>query len=427
MTNGGAVSDGEEASRIKERYWLFGRIPVFVDAAGAVYADDLWARDLARHIAHIAHFNLCCPVMRGAQAPEGWRPLVGLTAENIIALRAERGWSGVIACALPNFFACLRAAKRAELVHSEAAGWPFPLSYYLLALRPFLRFRWIVNMESSFWLAPSEPGSRPTLRQRIGRHFHLFMVRACMRAADARLFTQAWYRDLILGENARRSLVNEAVWVDAADLLSDAAFADRRERRRDEPVRLLFPSRLVREKGVATVLGAIAKIEALQAGDAMEGPILIIDIMGSGVMEDEVRAFVAGHVGRVVALSFLAPVPYGAPFFAHLGRYDAFIVANLAEEQPRILYDGFSQGVPAVASRTTGVTQVARDGETAILFAPGSDTELADQLLQLTKPGARERLSAMGATALALARGRTHDTMHRTRVRFLTECLGLAT
>jgi glycosyltransferase involved in cell wall biosynthesis len=403
---------------IAASYVIFCRIPLFIDPEGMVHAPSLWALDLERHFEYILDFRICCPVIRSASLPADMQPLPALPSDRVIALGEDRGWGRVFANLLPNFLKVYRAARLARIVHSDIGGWPFPLSYYLLLLRPFSSFQWLINMESSFWM--KQVGVSAALSVRIRHHIHLFLSRACMRCADVRMFTQDWYREMLLGEDRRNCFINEAVWVQEQDLLSEPAF-EARAATRSGPVRLLFPTRLVPEKGIASVLAAIRDAETQLAG-AGETTRLIVDIIGSGPMEAAVRDFIAGHPGRAITVSFLDPVAYGAPFFELLGGYDAILVANLMEEQPRILFDAFSQGIPSIASRTSGIVQVVgADGDTTRLFTPGAVPELAARLVEAALD--RTALTAMGRRALTFAQGRTHRAMHLDRARYLAETL----
>lgn len=399
-------------------YTIYSRIPVFIADDGTVHSDLLWVIDLDEHSKYLTDLYLCCPVRRGGAAPSDWSAISTLRADRIMALAEDKGWGSVFRNLIPNFLAVSASLKKTKIAHGGLAGWAFPLDYYLLLLRPFRRFTWILNMESSFWL--KQAGARASLRTTIAHHLHLFLGRACMRAADIRLFTQDWYRELMLGSDQRNSMVNEAVWVNERDVANKSDY-DTRIARRDGPVRLLLPSRLLPDKGIGTVLQAVALLEKKWAGQ--DGPRLVVDVIGTGSMLDDIRTFIARHPSRAVSMTLLDPLPYGAPFFELLGRYDALIVANLKEEQPRIIFDGFSQGVPCIASRTTGVDQVAEEGKTGLLFTPGSAAELAAIMEEVA--AGRARLSEMGARALETAQDSTHQAMHRKRAHFLFDEMGL--
>jgi glycosyltransferase involved in cell wall biosynthesis len=182
------------------------------------------------------------------------------------------------------------------------------------------------------------------------------------------------------------------------------------------PTRLIFPARLLPEKGVDTVLSAIERWDALYGSEA--GPPVELDIIGEGSLAEQCRAFVAARDPAVrLRMRFLDQIPYGPAFFDLLRGYSAAIVANRQAEQARIMFDVMAQGLPVLASDTTGNRAVIEDGKTGAIF-PVDD---ADALATLIERAARDPmwLAAMGRTALATARGYSHSAMHRDREAFL--------
>ena len=233
------------------------------------------------------------------------------------------------------------------------------------------------------------------------------------------MFTQEWYRQQMIGGDRTRSLVNEASWVRDADLITDAEFTTK-QIAADGTVRLLLPTRLTPEKGILTFIDAIKELDRRSEEVATTGN-LAIHIIGSGPLEAELQSFIASRKSDHIEVSLLPPVPYGSEFFALLRRYDAVIVPIITEEQPRIIYDAFSQGVGCIASATSGILQVVKNGETANLFEPGSSRQLADKIAEAMESplGLRD----LGENALAYARNHTHEAMHRKRALFLQSIL----
>jgi glycosyltransferase involved in cell wall biosynthesis len=402
---------------IREPYALLTRIPLYEDIDG-FYTDDLWEKDLSAHLRYISDFRICCPVEPVSAATGPLKRVTGLADAQIFPLRIDRGWGSVVANILPNFSQVARAVRGSEIVHSGCAGWAFPLAYYVLLLRPFRRFKWINVVESSFWI---KPASGPvSARQWIEHHVHEFMVRRCVRASDARIFTQDWYRETYLG-SSKAALVAPAVWLDENDLRADADLAAAHAE--DCPVRLIFPARLEAEKGVDAVLAAVARWE--ERFGRVAGPSLQIDIVGEGALAERCRQYVAARPEESrLQMRFLDPVPYGEPFFALLRGYDAAIVANRQAEQARIVFDVMSQGLTCLASDTTGNIAVIAEGDTGAIF-PVDD---ADALAGLFDHAAHDpsALRAMGQKALAAARGYSHAAMHAQREVFLRDTLQLS-
>jgi len=398
------------------RYTIFNRIPLYRRADGRLLTDLLWAHDLEAHLDYLPGLHLCCPV-RDADAADTTEPLVeiGLDPSRVYPLRHNIGWASVARNLLPGFVTVIRAARESDVVHSGGAGWPFPLSFYLLLIRPFVRFKWVMLIESSFWRL--EPGETGSLRQRIAHYSHAALLPLCLKAADARIFTQSEYRRSLFG-GTEATLVYPAVWVDSEHLETDGGLAARQAAARSRPPRVIFPARLVLEKGVDTVMAAVRKL-----GDSIPapaGPVLEFDIMGDGDMAAACRAFAGDHGS--VRVSFVEPVKYGPEFFARLRKYDALVVANRKAEQPRIVFDAFSQCLPVIGSRTPGILDIVTE-ETSVLFEPGNAEELAASLKGLIEDP--EAFAARGRAALALTRKYTHREMHRVREEFLRETLGL--
>ncbi len=387
---------------IDRPYTLFTRIPLYRAEDGVFYTDDLWEKDLSLHLEYLPRFHICCPVQPWEPGCGANTPMPGLHPDRVVALRRDRGWGSVAANLIPNFLSVIRATKSGAIVHSSGAGWAFPLSYYLLLLRPFIRFQWLMVIESTFWMIPA--GERPGLRKRLSEKLHRFWVTRCLRAADARLFTQDWYRTELLGE-AGNCLITPASWIDEGRIL------DTPPARAPGPLRLIFPTRMIPEKGIETVLSAIEHY-----GRTPDAPPLELDLIGDGSLAARARGFVRDHQGTA-ALRFLDTVPYGPPFFELIRGYDGVLIANLTEEQPRIVFDAFSQALPCIASATNGIRSLVRDGENGYLFPPGDVKALTALLERLAS--APDALADLKRPALDVARKYTHREMHRARERFL--------
>ena len=395
---------------ISECYTMFSSIPIAEDPDGSLYTDCLWAKDLLLHFDYLQNFRLCCPLVPRTDKSLADTPLPTLRRDQIIALRESRGWWEVLVNLIPNLLIVWRAARTSEILHAGGAGWPFPLAYYLLLLKPILRSRWIMVIESTFWM--SAANSRPSWRAALIERLQGALIRRCLQKADIRIFTSDWYRKVLFGRHDN-CLIAPAVWIDEAMILPDEDVLPRSS----GPLRLILPTRLVPEKGVKTVLEALALYNRADHGLPME-----IGIIGSGPLAEQVRSFVSGSTANN-PVHFLDPVPYGPEFFKILRDYDAVLIASLTEEQPRIAFDAFSQGLPCVASRTNGNVSVIEEGITGYFFTPGDAESLAGLLARLAD--APERLTILRKNALSAAHRNNHQQMHRTRRIFLEAYLRL--
>jgi glycosyltransferase involved in cell wall biosynthesis len=117
----------------------------------------------------------------------------------------------------------------------------------------------------------------------------------------------------------------------------------------------------------------------------------------------------------------LGTVPYGAPLFALIREYDALVVPTITDEQPRIVFDAYSQGVPVLASDTAGLRSCVREGDTGMLI-PANNVAALVALLQDASQH-RVELKQLGLQSLKYAREMTHQEMHRQRVVLLKDML----
>ncbi len=395
---------------ITKPYLLLIRIPFTRNHAGRLFCDLLWAKDLKLHLNYLADFSICCPVVYS----EDVHKLVDITdypIRSIHELKMDVGIVSVIRNLAPNFFRVAYACKRAAIVHSSGAGWAFPLSFYVLIIKYFTKFQWVMVIESSFWMRGNN--EKAGLRSMIRHQVYKILLTACVKSADARIFTQSFYRHFFLGEDTQRTLIAPAIWVEEENILSPDAFERRHAHRKAAVLECIYPARLIEDKGVLVLFAAIRLLQAA-------GVQVRISIMGTGALEKMCRDFAQQDFGSV-AVVFIEPVEYGPAFFAVLSQYDVVLVPNMKEEQPRIIFDAFSQGCCVIASNTSGIVDMTIDGENVIIFERGNSKSLANAIQSIANQP--ELIRAIGFHALNYIRGKSHQQMHRERERFLTDVL----
>jgi glycosyltransferase involved in cell wall biosynthesis len=140
---------------------------------------------------------------------------------------------------------------------------------------------------------------------------------------------------------------------------------------------VLAVGRLVRKKGFEYLIDAMA----LLAGSA---PAAVLVIAGGGDLEPELRARAtrAGLGGRV---HFPGPVDH-ADVARLLAAADVVAVPSVRDDYgnvdglPNVVLEAMASGTPVVASRTGGIGDVVRDGETGRLVPERDVRALADAL-----------------------------------------------
>jgi len=152
-------------------------------------------------------------------------------------------------------------------------------------------------------------------------------------------------------------------------------------------------TRLTRQKGIPALLQAAARVHAVRPGVRFllvgprqsEGPLAVT------------QAEVDAHAPYVVATGRRAYVP------SLLGLADVFVFpTEYREGVPRAVLEAALAGLPIVATRMPGCTDVVRDGWSGRLVPPRDPAALADAILAMLRD--REAARVMGRNAAGLVR-----------------------
>jgi len=395
-------------SPIKEPYLLCVCVPVSIDGEGRRWTDELWAKDLELHLAYLDDLTLASPtVQEQPRERDTCLDQPPFDRLKFIDLPYPRGYGAAIRC-LPGIVRKLwSGARNASIVHSGFGSWPIAEGWVLTPIGKFQKKLVVTNVESSFW---RQSGPHVSWRKRILSSVMEQLTRLAVRSADLRFFTSKAYAAELLPENAPRSYIVPATWVNEEWILSDEGAAAAWDAKQGA-TRLIFAGRLVAEKGVDVLLKAI---------DETRDASVEITIIGEGPMREQcVRAAQENHGS--VSVQFLDPVQYGEPFLATLRKHDAVLLPSLSSEQPRLLFDAFSQAVPVIGSATGGICEVVEAGVTGRLIPPGDAGALAQALIWASRD--RTELRRMGLTALNKSRESTHRAMHKRRQEILLQAL----
>jgi glycosyltransferase involved in cell wall biosynthesis len=394
--------------RITSTYLLVINIPLYRDNDGVIYAGQLWFKDLAEHLSYLDRFVLACPVLAGTpkEAAVSLRSDPRFLRVQIIDLPATRSLVHALFILPCTAWRMFRAVRSAEVIHASVAGWPIPYGWIATPLAKLLRKKLIIIVESAPWRLNA--GSPHSLKSRITAWIYERLARWCLSHADLAIFTQDEYRKSLLVREPERGHVIHASWIDKDVIISDLeAEAVWREKigRDSSRLAILFAGRLDPQKGVAVLLEAIRAV-------ARKNIPVTLDILGSGELADKCRE-ASSDLRGLTRVNVLGTVAYGAPLFELLRRYHAVILPSISDEQPRIVYDAYSQGVPALASRTAGLRDCIYENRTGWLVDPNNVDELGDMIERAAANF--EELRGMGMESLRVARAMTHQQMHLER------------
>ena len=170
---------------------------------------------------------------------------------------------------------------------------------------------------------------------------------------------------------------------------------DRLEMRRalqlpDDRFFLLFVGLLAPVKGLLVLLEALHSMQS-------ERPFLAL--VGEGPVEEEMRERLARD-GAEEQVLFAGAQP-SSEIPKWLNAADALVLASFSEGRPNVVLEAQACGVPVVATRVGGTTELICDAETGLLVESGNAAGLADALRKLTADEAlRRRLGEAGRRSI---------------------------
>lgn len=400
----------EEPPPIGAPYLICLNVPCYRDQQGRRFFDPLWHKDLTQHLRYLHNLTLACPCETGEPPPGAIEGVWSQPRIQFVDLAASHNIVEAI-LHLPSTAARLwRAIGRADIVHSGVAGWPIPagwLASLLAAIRGKIS---VIVVESAPWRL--RPGLPATFRKKLRASLSETLARWCVRRAQLFIATQREYLATLPARDSNAGHVIHASWLDDDAILSPEAAAESWRSKSLSPgatLKLVFAGRLDRSKGILTLL------EAMRQSSRERIPVEL-NILGQGELLHECEQ-AARDLRGAARIRTAGVLPYGPAFFGVLREHHAMVVPSLSDEQPRVVYDAFSQAVPVLASDTPGLLECVQHERTGLIAPAGRPACWARRFRWcLDHP---DRLEAMGTAGLEVARGLTHQEMHRRRWRLL--------
>jgi glycosyltransferase involved in cell wall biosynthesis len=184
---------------------------------------------------------------------------------------------------------------------------------------------------------------------------------------------------------------------------------------------LLYAGRISSEKGVESLIEAMAALQAERASDPVN-----LRLAGTGstafieALKQRVRS--AGLDGRV---RFLGQVP-GEEMPALMRSAHILVVPSIwAEPFARVVLEGMAGGLVVVAARTGGTAEIIEHDRNGLLYPPGDAAALCAAIRRLAAdPDDRDRLARAGRETVRS--GFTRKAMLDRIEDFLFEAAGMA-
>jgi len=400
--------------KITAPYFLCINIPVYCDEDGRRYLPRLWYKDLKTHLDYIENFSLACPCVYG-KPPGDTTPLdadPAFSRIRIIDLPQASGFIDAIRLLPSTIVNLWHEIGCSKIIHTSVAGWPIPFGWIITPMLYLRKRFYIIIIESAPWRINTQSSYK--LKDRIRAFLSEKISLWCIAKADFVVCTSNHYKNTFLRVGFKgKSCVIPASWVDESDIISEADAAKSWMHNLSKTPRFLFAARLIPSKGVYILLRAMELLNA-------ENIPISIDILGDGKLLEECQKLAGQLTGRS-QMSVIGTVPYGADFFRLLRSYCAVIVPSLSDEQPRIIFDAYSQAIPVFVSDTPGPREYVQDLKTGRLFSANNAQALANVIKWAIQYKAE--LQPMGMASLKVAQNMTHKKMHETRWELLLKAL----
>ena len=211
--------------------------------------------------------------------------------------------------------------------------------------------------------------------------------RRYLRSVDGVVCNSSVTRDVVtdFGVDADRTVIAPPAGDRFDPVIADEQIA---ERARETPLRVLFVGNITPRKGVDTLLDGLAAAD----GDAE------LTVVGKPVNEGYVarcRDRVADH-GLDDRVEFAGGID-DASLAAAFRDHHVLAVPSRYEGYGIVYLEGMGFGLPAIAARAGGATDIVSEGDNGFLVDPGDSVAVADAITTLDAD--RERLAAMGQAA----------------------------
>ncbi len=391
-------------------------VPFMRNAKNELCVSDAWGKDLIQHAAYID--NLTLAACMSDEAP----PNDVVVVENHPALKNVRF------VLLPKPKSTLHAIKLLpktlsilwkevgvnKIIHSGVGSWPIPEAWMICPMLLIKKRLHIIIVESAFWRIPI--GQTASISRKVKASIWEFINRLCVQHADLSIFTQEDYKKSLLGKYQQKGFVIPATWIDAENILADNelnALIEQKEVKVTQPIKLIFAGRLVFEKGILLLIKAASEL-------IDSGYLLSLDIYGDGSLLKECADLIKQNQ-KSDSIHLRGTVKYGPEFFNLLHHYDLMVIPSLSDEQPRNVFDAFSQALPVLCSDTAGLLQCVENQKTGYFFKTGDSADLKTQLIHIISN--RHALLNMSGQCVHYVREMTHTQMHMKRLKLINQAL----
>jgi glycosyltransferase involved in cell wall biosynthesis len=154
----------------------------------------------------------------------------------------------------------------------------------------------------------------------------------------------------------------------------DATQFESPTRNSGNPIRIVGVGRLVEQKKFQHFLNVIARLQAVSATD------IRVKIVGDGPLRPQLEKRAVELGLKRETLRFAGAL---LDMSAVYREADIFLLTSAWEGTPNVVLEAMASGLPVVATRVGGVSEIISHGETGFLLDVGDENAMAETLLQL--------------------------------------------
>jgi glycosyltransferase involved in cell wall biosynthesis len=252
----------------------------------------------------------------------------------------------------------------------------------------------------------------------VGRAYGLIFERLCRHAV--RFADLSLLKGMTLMRRYGRYAKNARSFHDTSylscDIVEEQTLDERQERLgAGRPLRLVYCGRLVARKGVDQ---SIRIVKLLQD----RGLNVEFDVIGHGPAQAALENLI-GTLGLTGSVRLLGPLAYGSDLLRRLAGYDGLLFTPLAEDTPRMIFDGYAAGLPLIAYEIEYVRERAAEDKAAVTLPRGDHNASADLILKLSREP--QRLAELARQARRAGVYHAADNWYRRRAEWTFEAVDL--
>ena len=404
-------------SKLSKPYLLvLFSVPCMRNANNSLCISMAWAKDLIEHAHYIENLTLISYF--SDEAPYADAVIIDNNAafKNVRFVMIDKRKNTLHALRmLPKTIGIIwQELKKAQIVHSAVAGWPIPEAWIICPMLMFRKRFHFINVESAFWRIPE--GRKANFKQKLRATICEYINKWCVQVADLSTFTQEAYKKSLLGNQQHKGYVIPATWIDADNIINTNVLnglIESKTQNVNAPIRLIFAGRLVFEKGILLLIKAVS--------DLLDNDYqLSLDIIGDGALLLECEQLIQAN-NKHSHIKLCGTVNYGPDFFNLLHDYDLMVIPSLSDEQPRNVFDAFSQALPVLCADTAGLMQCVENQKTGYFFKTGDLESLKSKLIEIIQN--RQTLLSLSHVCVDSVSNMTHKKMHEKRLEILQQSL----